>query len=362
MNIIYCFKSYYLVSICLIVSSTKEILESSSSILRLKNNVSWTEASLESENFDKVENFVKKSKASFFRDNVGSLESFQALETSDMGDYPRVESTASHTTFAPSGVESLLTASTSVGPNGYTLTKQSSSSGSNANTTSPTAEKDAYVISESTTDLSSNETYNINLINESFDTTLGNISKNNKIILNSTDNNLTLFLSTNTEAERSSGYENFTSTLLHKYSCPFRCNKGQMSKSAGYVGGEDSMKHYCRYCKCEKQKCEAYDMCCPDFSEHYLNQSKNLLNLNESVSNFTSGAEIFRINCEPDQPMMIRSCQSRTESNMTVVELCESGRLINVETVTAVFDNVTKVAYQNKFCAQCNNATQVGNN
>ncbi|KAI8794728.1 adhesion G protein-coupled receptor E3 [Biomphalaria glabrata] len=359
MKIVDCFKSYYLVSTCLIVSSSKEILESSSSILRLKNNVSWTtEASLESENFDKVENFVTKSKASFFRENVDALESFQALETSDRGDYPREESTASHTTSAPSGFESLLTASTSVGPNGSTLIKKSSSSDSNAHTTSSTAEKYAYIMSESTTDLSSNETYNINLINESFDTTLGNINKNNKIILNSTDNNLTLFLSTNTEAERSSGYENFTSTLLLKYSCPFRCNKGQMSKSAGYVGGEDSLSHYCRYCKCEKLKCEAYDMCCPDFSEPYLNQSKNLLNLNESVSNFTSGKESFRIDCKPDQPMMIRSCQPRIESNMTVVELCESGRLINVETVTAVFDNVTKVAYQNRFCAQCNNATQ----
>uniref|UniRef100_A0A2C9L794 G-protein coupled receptors family 2 profile 2 domain-containing protein n=1 Tax=Biomphalaria glabrata TaxID=6526 RepID=A0A2C9L794_BIOGL len=152
--------------------------------------------------------------------------------------------------------------------------------------------------------------------------------------------------------------ENVTLCMPTKYCCPFRCNKGQMSKSAGYVGGEDSLSHYCRYCKCEKLKCEAYDMCCPDFSEPYLNQSKNLLNLNESVSNFTSGKESFRIDCKPDQPMMIRSCQPRIESNMTVVELCESGRLINVETVTAVFDNVTKVAYQNRFCAQCNNATQ----
>ncbi|KAK7005052.1 hypothetical protein BgiMline_006605 [Biomphalaria glabrata] len=359
MKIIDCFKSYYLVSTCLIVSSSKEILESSSSILRLKNNVSWTtEASLESENFDKVENFVTKSKASSFRDNVGSLESFQALETSDRGDYPRVESTASHTASALSGFESLLRDLTSEEPNGSTLTNKSSSSDSNAHTTSSTAEKYAYIMSESTTGLSSNETYNINRINESFDTTLGNINKNNKIILNSTDNNLTLFLSTNTESERSSGYENFTSTLLHKYSCPFRCNKGQMSKSAGFVGGEESLSHYCRYCKCEKQKCEVYDMCCPDVSEPYLNKSKNLPNLNESVSNFTSGKERFRIDCKPDQPMMIRSCQPRTESNMTVVELCESDRLINVETVTAVFDNVTKVAYQNKFCAQCNNATQ----
>ncbi|XP_055874577.1 uncharacterized protein LOC106074809 [Biomphalaria glabrata] len=325
------------------VSSSKKILESSSSILRLKNNVSWTtEASLESENFDKVENFVTKSKASSFRDNVGSLESFQALETSDRGDYPRVESLASHTASALSGFESLLRDLTSEEPNGSTLTNKSSSSDSNAHTTSSTAEKYAYIMSESTTGLSSNETYNINRINESFDTTLGNINKNNKIILNSTDNNLTLFLSTNTEAERSSRYENFTSTLLLKYSCPFRCNKGQMSKSAGFVGGEESLSHYCRYCKCEKQKCEVYDMCCPDFSEPYLNQSKSLLNLNESVSNFTSGKERFRIDCKPDQPMMIRSCQPRTESNMTVVELCESDRLINVETVTAVFDNVTK--------------------
>ncbi|KAK7005051.1 hypothetical protein BgiMline_006604, partial [Biomphalaria glabrata] len=345
MNAAKCFtlNCVYIVYACVLARNTEDIAEIN---IRSENVILTTEPNSESENFDSFEDYVTNSETSL-RNNVDSLKSFYSIKTfAREADHHRVESTASHTTSAPSGFESLL------GPNGSALTEKSSISDRCSENTSFSSNDDI----NDKPDWTEKESYKTNMIDASLYKQLEELIADNRI-WNSVDRYLIFFLAFfKTKDESFPRHENVTTTPTHKYSCPFRCLKGGFSHNFNYETGQVS--HYCRYCKCEKQTCEAYDMCCPDDSEPYLNQSKSLLNLNESVSNFTSGKERFRINCEPGQTMMIRSCQPRIQSNMTVVELCESDRLINVETVTAVFDNVTKVAYQNKFCAQCNNATQ----